>query len=849
MKNLKLLGICIVFLLALTAVNAQEINETLLDQLLSGYDNSYDNGNFDVEFSGKSYNRTWGIWNGTVLIDADSGANMLNFTITGPGTSSQYTAVATLNIRNAKYEELGGNGFLGGNIIREITKASPGLTNFVFDGKYYKCPATGNVNNTLQVELKIYQQDIIQYQDDFNFVTPCWTAPARFDYTNSKTMQFVDNVGDARYDFVNLTLLLKFKESGTYTIGAYLWDNKSSTAYAETVINLPLAGYTFDIPDLDYYINKEVSIIFDSNEFKDFDLSTEKIFLKSISVDGNIMDTYHKTPYQSFYGIYDDISFYNMVHPTINLNTANFAFADFFITNYIFTRNFDSTGRIKELSMTLIASDAVAPPYDIEMSLENQYGEVVEVQNKSGSFLTVFTFNGTDIYNSRINGPYRVGFVRVTKGSNRLLYELNKGLSLPYSYINFTSPPMPDLEINDSDLVLDGTDINVTIHNRAAGDAAGVVVSVFDNSANKVKEVLLEKIPAGTSYDYVFKNIGLTNAFVVVDFTNEVEEVNESNNIASLIPPNSPPILNAIGNKAATENVLLTFSVSATDAESDPLTYSATGLPAGASFNPATRTFTWTPGFADAGSYPVTFIVDDGTDTDSEAITITVGNSNRVPVITSTAGTTATRGVVYSYTMTATDADLDPLAYSVNDARFAKTGNVFTWTPGGSSDYGVITPTFSVSDGITTVNQPVSITVLEDVYTIKAATLDYNERENSNYVYISSQISINAQTQNSVGATSASFTVNANTEYTITHSAVGYQTDADYVYFDSRLASCITGTNCNFVGTYTTSCTWEATSSNWYCSIQGGTLPKETWFRYDRNPTQVLKRVNYLLRN
>jgi PKD repeat protein len=66
----------------------------------------------------------------------------------------------------------------------------------------------------------------------------------------------------------------------------------------------------------------------------------------------------------------------------------------------------------------------------------------------------------------------------------------------------------------------------------------------------------------------------------------------------------------------------LTFPVSATDEDGDTLTYSATGLPSGATF--ANRVFSWTPNYDEAGSYQVTFTVSDGQLTDSEQITITV---------------------------------------------------------------------------------------------------------------------------------------------------------------------------------------------------------------------------------
>jgi hypothetical protein len=88
---------------------------------------------------------------------------------------------------------------------------------------------------------------------------------------------------------------------------------------------------------------------------------------------------------------------------------------------------------------------------------------------------------------------------------------------------------------------------------------------------------------------------------------------------------NSPPVLNPIGDKAVNEGELLTFSISAIDPDSGTLTYSASNLPLGASFDPVTRTFYWTPNYAQAGFYTnVRFEVSDGSLSDFEEITITV---------------------------------------------------------------------------------------------------------------------------------------------------------------------------------------------------------------------------------
>ena len=90
---------------------------------------------------------------------------------------------------------------------------------------------------------------------------------------------------------------------------------------------------------------------------------------------------------------------------------------------------------------------------------------------------------------------------------------------------------------------------------------------------------------------------------------------------------NCPPVLDPIGNKVVNEGETLTFTISATDSVGDSLNYSATNLPAGATFDPGTQTFSWTPDYSQAGAHEsIHFEVSDGSLPDYEEITITVNN-------------------------------------------------------------------------------------------------------------------------------------------------------------------------------------------------------------------------------
>ncbi|MFI5305590.1 MAG: putative Ig domain-containing protein, partial [Nitrospiria bacterium] len=73
-----------------------------------------------------------------------------------------------------------------------------------------------------------------------------------------------------------------------------------------------------------------------------------------------------------------------------------------------------------------------------------------------------------------------------------------------------------------------------------------------------------------------------------------------------------PPVLNPIPDQNGAEGKLISFQVSGSDQNGYTLTFSATGLPLGATFDPPSRTFAWTPVSGQAGNYTVTFTVNNG---------------------------------------------------------------------------------------------------------------------------------------------------------------------------------------------------------------------------------------------
>jgi len=132
---------------------------------------------------------------------------------------------------------------------------------------------------------------------------------------------------------------------------------------------------------------------------------------------------------------------------------------------------------------------------------------------------------------------------------------------------------------------------------------------------------------------------------------------------------NRAPVLDAIGDKSVDEGDVISFSVTASDADGDALTFSQTGLPAFCSRTDAEDTdnqadFTCTPGFSDTGDYPVDFEASDNALSDAESITISVGNVNRAPVLDAIGDQTVDENALLQFALTGSDPDGDALVFS-----------------------------------------------------------------------------------------------------------------------------------------------------------------------------------------
>ncbi len=191
---------------------------------------------------------------------------------------------------------------------------------------------------------------------------------------------------------------------------------------------------------------------------------------------------------------------------------------------------------------------------------------------------------------------------------------------------------------------------------------------------------------------------------------------------------NAKPVLPAISNRTVDEGQLLTIAAAAADANvGDVLTYSlAAGAPSGATIDPATGVFTWTPSESDGpGVFDVSVLVTDNGSpslTDLRTFTVTVNEVNTAPSINPISNQSIDTGNLLSFVVTATDPDLPAnnltfgLINAPAGASIHPTTGLFTWTPGQSQGPATYEITLFVADNGT----PIRVTSLSFMVTVHA---------------------------------------------------------------------------------------------------------------------------------
>ena len=173
---------------------------------------------------------------------------------------------------------------------------------------------------------------------------------------------------------------------------------------------------------------------------------------------------------------------------------------------------------------------------------------------------------------------------------------------------------------------------------------------------------------------------------------------------------NTPPTLSPIADLQGAEGQLISAPMAATDIDGQTLRYRFdVNPPSGATIDPNTGRFAWTPGEAQGpGVYPVAIVVsDNGTPSLSatQTFTVAVSEVNVAPRLAAIADQQVNEGSTLTLDFSATDADLptNQLRFSLSidapgGAILDKDSGVFTWTPTVAQSPGTYPITVQVAD-------------------------------------------------------------------------------------------------------------------------------------------------------
>ncbi len=140
--------------------------------------------------------------------------------------------------------------------------------------------------------------------------------------------------------------------------------------------------------------------------------------------------------------------------------------------------------------------------------------------------------------------------------------------------------------------------------------------------------------------------------------------------LVAATPPNRPPVFTSTPQFVATDGQLYQYTAVAVDPDGDPLSFSLREAPAGMTIDSATGLVRWTPTAAQTGVHTVTVLATDpgGARGGQQFSLLVTVNTPPVIALTPPPPAAATLGARYYYDVRATDAEQQPVTYSLTQA-------------------------------------------------------------------------------------------------------------------------------------------------------------------------------------
>ena len=314
---------------------------------------------------------------------------------------------------------------------------------------------------------------------------------------------FIDNDSDPEYEALQITTDINVARDNTYLIKAYIKDDNNMV-------------YSIENYSLNSGFN-EVDIEFASKDIRTKRLNYSELY-KIIVVD-------NETPYE--------FSFNYIINYDLN---------DFDPEQSIFTGHFNDTkidldaNNLSDYIELEIGVWALAGEYDLELILydgnDEFYDKIYETYYlNNGNNLLQIEINGTEIYMNKADGPFRISSIKLIQDNETIDTLINPYITNMFYFSDFEQPLMPDLTFTG--FSSENNQIYSKIKNIGAVHSYGITVNYFDQNFTQLYEKTIIDLAVNQeqeiNFDYNTTNV--TQIFAFIDYNNEIEETNESNNL------------------------------------------------------------------------------------------------------------------------------------------------------------------------------------------------------------------------------------------------------------------------------------------------------------------------------
>jgi len=231
-----------------------------------------------------------------------------------------------------------------------------------------------------------------------------------------------------------------------------------------------------------------------------------------------------------------------------NQNTSIYNYEDFARTSYIKSI---SDGKIDADNNDL--SESLEIDFTLEIKTSGTYTIAYDLYDKFNNFVTNFSktlplnagtqnvqtlVNGSDIYKTKINGPYVLSFAKLSIGNATEDIIFNAHTTNQTFYTDYEKPNLPDLKVaitKSFNEIENTTNLTINLSNIGNAPAFNIFLDIFDNETYN-NNATLDFLDKNNFRIYNFTVTNTSNATLytaIADFDNLVDESDESNNIAN----------------------------------------------------------------------------------------------------------------------------------------------------------------------------------------------------------------------------------------------------------------------------------------------------------------------------